>query len=141
MSSDGTLRLRAFALISTCFAERIASAITSSRASPEALKHGDRLVIAPMALGRAGRERVTGHDIAAFQRALRLIMQRGAYVLDRIDEVQPVSERLQVGFLRGQRGRRHRELGEIEERGCMRRADRFCWTEAAPRAPLKARRV
>ena len=44
-------------------------------------------------------------------------------------------------LLRGRRGgRRHHELGEIEQRPGMRRADRFRRAEAAPGAPLQARR-
>ena len=73
MNSCGTLRPRALARSSTCFGERIVSAMTSSRRQTEALQRGyrSRLIIAPMALGAAGRERVAGHDVAGM-RGLRL---------------------------------------------------------------------
>ena len=45
-----------------------------------------------MPLGAASRERVAGHLVAVLQRALGLIMQRRANILDRLDEVQPVGE-------------------------------------------------
>ena len=121
--------------------ERIASATTSSRVRPRLMQRGDcRVLVAPMALGAARRERVAGHDVAILQRAFRLIVQRGANVLDRVDEVQPVSERLQVGVLRAGIRRRHHELGEIEQRTGMRRANRSRRAEPAPVAPLQARR-
>ena len=100
-----------------------------------------------MAYGAAGRKRVAGHEVAALQRAFRLIVQRRANVLDRIDEVQAGGEQRKV--VAG-RGRRHRELGEIEQRTGMRRADRPgrdrngtrrpAAGAALPRAPLRRRR-
>ena len=110
-------------------------------AETEADQRGDRsvLIIAPVALGAAGRERVAGHEVAILKGALGLIVQRRADVLDRIDEVQAVREQLQVGLFRGQRGRRrHLELREIEQRTGMRRADRLRRAEAA-RSPRSRR--
>ena len=66
MNSGGTLRPRALARISTCFGERMRLGDDVIATEAEALQRGyrSRLIIAPMALGAAGRERVAGHDVA-----------------------------------------------------------------------------
>ena len=97
MISDGNLRPRAFARISTCFGERSVSTRTSSRASPSLMQlHRGAGLVMPAAHGAAGRKRVARHDVAVLERALGLIAQRRAEVLDRVDEVQAGGEQLQV---------------------------------------------
>ena len=60
----------------------------------EALQRGYRrtFIITPMALGAAGRKRISRYKVAILKRALRLIVERGANVLDRVDEDQPIDE-------------------------------------------------
>ena len=83
----GTFRPRAFARSSTCFGERMLSATTSSRSRPSRNSAAiAALSSCQCALGAARRECVAGHDVTVLQRALRLIVQRGANVLDRVDE-------------------------------------------------------
>src|SRR6516165_4627963 len=102
-------------------AHRLGNNVIATEA--EALQRGYRrtFIITPMALGATRRKCVAGHLIAVLERALRLIVQRRANVLDRVDEVQAVGEHLQIGFLRRRRrkhgscpvkGRRHCERGE-----------------------------
>ena len=96
INSVGTLRPRAFARISTCLGERSVSTITSSRVSPR-LESVDRSrLVAPVAHGAAGRERVARHDVAGVQGLLGLIVQRLADVLDRVDQVQAGGEQRKV---------------------------------------------
>ena len=99
------------------------------------------VLVMPMALGAAGRERVAGHEVAALKGALGLVVQRLADVLDRVDEVQAGGEQLQVGsFEGGAAGVGTVELREIEQRTGVRRADRPGRAEAAM-APRSRRGV
>jgi len=91
-----------------------------------------------MPLGAAGCKCVAGHLIAVFECAFGLVMQRRANIFDRVDEIEPLCEEPQVGFPR--RWRR-RESGEIEQRSRVRRSDRSCRAEPAPRASLQVRRI
>ena len=125
----GTLRPRALARSSTCLrrAHGLGDDVVAARDRGSSQRADRSVLIAPMPLSAAGRERVAGHAVALLQRALGLIVQRRADVLDRVDEVQAGGEQLQVGVLRGRRGgRRHHELREIEQRLGMLRADRPC---------------
>src|SRR5262245_25293143 len=97
-----------------------------------------RVLVVPAALGAAGRKRVARHVVAVLKCAFGLIMQRRAKVCDRIDEVQPFCEEPQIGLLR-RGGGWHCELGEIEQRSRVRRADRSCRAEPTPRSSLQAR--
>ncbi len=104
MNSGGTLRPRALARSSTCFGERMVSAMMSSRAETEALQRGDRGGSHRANAARRGRPRARSRALDRRSRA-RAWPDRAApcaMSLTASTRSKPCGEQLQVVF----RGRR-----------------------------------
>ena len=96
INSDGNFEAARFGAELDLFrrAHRLGDDVVAAEAEALSAAIAVAFIIAPVALGAAGRERVAGHEVAVLKGALGLIVQRRADVLDRVDEVQAVGEQL-----------------------------------------------